>query len=333
MVLETIPQSFIVRRPTLKDAEAVTNLLRVCEIARYGKAETTLEAICVEMQAPGADLEQGCWLILTQSEQPVGFAMMEQREHAKYLTWGDVHPEYFGYGLGRFLLQQAEERARQQISLAPPGARISLQTSMASRNVAKQRLVEELGYTLVRRFLRMYIELNEAPVEPQWAQSISVQCFVPGMERAVYEADEEAFHDHWGHTPMPFSEWEHWALKREGFDPSLWFLAMDGQEIAGLALCQNEGENGGWVHVLGVRRAWRRRGIAQALLQHAFAEFYRRGIKDVYLGVDSQSLTGATRLYERAGMHVVRESYRYEKELRAGRELSTQELEEDAPSS
>ena len=147
------------------------------------------------------------------------------------------------------------------------------------------------------------------------------------MERAVYEADEETFRDHWGFMPGTFEDWSHWTFEREGFDPSLWFLAMDGAEIAGFALCADEKEQGGWVHVLGVRRAWRRRGIGLALLYHAFAEFYRRGIRAVYLGVDAQSLTGATRLYERAGMHVVRQYRSYEKELRAGKELSTQSVE------
>ena len=78
---------------------------------------------------------------------------------------------------------------------------------------------------------------------------------------------------------------------------------------------------------LAIRRQWRRRGIGLAFLYHAFGEFYRREIHNVYLGVDAQSLTGATRLYERAGMHVVRQYNTYEKELRAGRELSTQSVD------
>jgi ribosomal protein S18 acetylase RimI-like enzyme len=106
------------------------------------------------------------------------------------------------------------------------------------------------------------------------------------------------------------------------------FLAMDGDEIAGISLCKSENELGGWVDSLGVRRLWRRKGIGLALLHHTFGEFYRRGISNVSLAVDAQSLTGATRLYERAGMHVVRQYNDYEKELRAGKELSTQSVEE-----
>lgn len=104
---------------------------------------------------------------------------------------------------------------------------------------------------------------------------------------------------------------------------------MDGDEIAGVALCADEKESGGWVHSLGIRRAWRRRGLALTLLQHAFADFVNRGIYKVFLGVDAQSLTGATRLYERAGMRVMLRSIHYEKELRGGRELSVEVFTEE----
>ncbi len=82
----------------------------------------------------------------------------------------------------------------------------------------------------------------------------------------------------------------------------------------------------GYVHTLGVRRPWRRRGIALALLHHSFGEFFNRGKSKVSLHVDAKSLTGATRLYEKAGMHVDRLSHNYEKELRPGKDLSTQSV-------
>ncbi len=104
---------------------------------------------------------------------------------------------------------------------------------------------------------------------------------------------------------------------REGFDPSLWFLAEDGGEIAGLALNrEHEAEKGvGWVSVLGVRKPWRRKGLGRALLLHSFEEFRRRGFHAAALGVDADSLTGANKLYESAGMQVIRRSDVYEQPL------------------
>ena len=114
------------------------------------------------------------------------------------------------------------------------------------------------------------------------------------------------------------------------FDPSLWFLAVDGDEIAGISLCwpkSNDDPQMGWVGTLGVRRPWRKQGLGLALLQHSFAEFHRRGQARVGLGVDASSLTGATRLYERAGMQPIRQFDMYQKVLRPGKDISTQTIE------
>ncbi len=165
------------------------------------------------------------------------------------------------------------------------------------------------------------------PPDPVWPENIELRPYTPDLLRAVYEADEEAFQDHWGHVRLDFETWEHFAVKREGFDPGLWLLAFDGGEIAGYALCSYEQEQGeGWVNELGVRRPWRRKGLGLAFLHHAFGEFYRRGERKVLLNVDSQNLTGATRLYTRAGMRVALQADTYELELRPGIELSIQEL-------
>ncbi len=101
---------------------------------------------------------------------------------------------------------------------------------------------------------------------------------------------------------------------------------MDGEQIAGISLCEHQHGIGDYVGSLGVRRSWRKQGLGQALLLHSFGEFYRRGIKRISLNVDGESLTGATRLYGKVGMHVVRQQYRYEKEMRPGRELGTQSI-------
>jgi mycothiol synthase len=310
----------------MDDAEAVANLTRLCEIELYGEAETTLNDVLTEWQEPTYNLATDAWVVLSPEGEIVGANGVFHRKHVRIHTGADVHPDYRTRGIGTYLLSQAEARAYQLMAEVAPGIRVTLNTGVSSKNIAAQRLLERHGFKQVRTFWRMKIEMNEAPPIPKWAEGITVRTFAPGMERAVFEADEEAFQDHWGHLPGQFEVWKHRTFKREGFDPSLWFLAMDGNEIAGFSLCKDEKEAGGWVHVLGVRRPWRRRGIGLALLHHSFGEFYRRGIRNVYLGVDAQNLTGATRLYKRAGMHVIRQYNSYEKELRAGRELSTQSL-------
>ena len=101
-------------------------------------------------------------------------------------------------------------------------------------------------------------------------------------------------------------EWEQANIDHDDdFDAALWFRAMDGDDVAGAIIGRPrtaEDPQAGWVSDLAVRRPWRRRGIGLALLLHEFGAFYRRGLRGAMLGVDAESPTGATALYERAGM-------------------------------
>jgi mycothiol synthase len=195
----------------------------------------------------------------------------------------------------------------------------SVRTSVFSPDEQGRQLVEQRGYELYRHSFRMGIELDADLAAPEWPDGISVRAFAPGRdEEAVYAAHQESFEDHFEHAHWPYENWRQWAFT-ESFDPTLWWIAEDGGEIAGV--CLGRGEAGaagelGWVNVLGVRRPWRRRGLGRALLLNAFTEFRTRGKRGVGLGVDALNTTGAVRLYEEAGMHVVRQFDQYRKRLR-----------------
>ncbi len=329
MITDTLPRGFVLRRPTMDDLQAALELIQIGEIEREGKPETTAHEMHLWWESPDFSLANDSWIVFSPEGKAVGLANVEHRQHARIFIGGDVHPDYRRRGIGTHLLKLNEQRAQQHLAEAEPDVRVSILSWIDEKNAAAKHLLEQHGYSYIRSHWRMKIELNEAPPTPKWAEGITVQTLAdnPSLFRAVYEADDEAFQDHWGYVSHTFEEWERWMSKRENFDPSLWFLAMDGNEIAGFSLCADEKEQGGWVHILGVRRQWRRKGIGEALLYQSFGEFYKRGIHEVYLGVDASSLTGATRLYKRVGMHVHRQSDTYEKELRAGREISTQSVE------
>ena len=146
----------------------------------------------------------------------------------------------------------------------------------------------------------------------------------------VVRAHKEAFSDHWGFPDTPLEDYiGRWqtVVDDANFDPSCWFLAMDGDELAGFSLCwpvMAESPDMGLVDDLGVRRPWRRRGLGLTLLKHSFRELYQKGKRKVRLGVDSSSLTNATALYQRAGMRVITETAVYRKILRPGVDLHTQ---------
>lgn len=185
-----------------------------------------------------------------------------------------------------------------------------------SRDKVFAQEVKRRGFRLLRHFFRMEIDLGEEPPAPEWPEGISVRTFRPGEERAVYDANNETFADHWDFVPLAFDEWEEILVHFSGFDPTLWFIAEDAEEMAGYSLCRFERRPGiGHVNILGVRSTWRRRGLGHALLLHSFRELRARGRAKADLGVDAENTTGAVRLYERAGMHVARRMDSYERAL------------------
>jgi ribosomal protein S18 acetylase RimI-like enzyme len=100
----------------------------------------------------------------------------------------------------------------------------------------------------------------------------------------------------------PFDEWLPWVTGDPSYDPALVFVAVAGDAVAGVAQCWTEG----FVKDLAVRPAFRGRGLGEALLHAVFAEFARRGVREVRLKVDADNPTGAVRLYERVGMRELR---------------------------
>lgn len=322
---QTLPQGFQMRCPTMDDLKAVHNVIGSSDFAYHGSTDITLEELRTDWLAPTFNLQQDAWLITGPSGQVVGYTSVGQREHARIYSEVLVLPEYAHLGLQDHLLAQVEQWGQGQVPQARADARVAISCFVAQNDEQGVLILQRHGFKEIRRSWNMEIEMNEAPSKPEWPAGISVRTFRPGDERVVFETDEEAFQDHWGHMPGNFENFKHWTVERESFDPSLWFLAYEGDRIAGISLCMHRDELG-WVDTLAVLRPWRRVGLGKALLQHSFGEFYRRGTRNVGLGVDAQNLSGATRLYERVGMHVVRVYINYEKELRAGIELSTQEI-------
>jgi len=295
------------------------------DLAYHGSADITLEELRTDWLAPDFNLQQDAWLIAGAAGQVVGYASVGQREHARIYSEVLVLPEYAHLDLQDHLLAQVEQWAQGQVSQARPDARVALSCFVAQNDEQGVLSLQSRDFKEIRRSWNMEIEINEAPAEPEWPTGITVRTFHSGDERVVFDTDEEAFQDHWGHMPGNFERWKHWTVERETFDPTLWFLAYEGDQIAGISLCTYRDELG-WVDTLGVLRPWRRAGLGKALMLHSFGEFYRRGTRNVGLGVDAQNLTGATRLYERVDMHVARVYINYEKEMRAGIELSTQAI-------
>jgi mycothiol synthase len=318
----------------MADVEAVTDLLNDASQADYGVRESSEQEVRESYNTPGFDLQRDSRLVVDANHNCLGVVEFydTRGEHTRAWVFFRVHPEVKDPAIGDFLMGFADERAPLMVTQGAPDTRAILHTAIAGVNDTDRALLLRHGYTLSRYSLRMQVEFGEQPqAPPAWPAGITVRTAQPGDERAIYEADMEAFADHWGFLASPYEEWLHFAKKVNQFEPDLWFLAVEGDEIAGICLCVSsrpEDQQMAWVDTLGVRRPWRRRGVGEALLRHSFVEFQRRGKRRAALGVDAQSLTGATRLYERVGMSRVRQYEEYEKEVRPGRDLRTLSLDD-----
>lgn len=319
----TLPEGFIIRPPTPDDQPGIVALIVACDIAdELGESSFDGEELVAEWQKPGFDPQTDVWVAVAPDGMIAGYEeLWNQRSHARLLGDGYVHPRCRGLGIGTALLRRLEQRAQEHLALAAPDLKVFIRNGVNAADVSSLELHENEGYQAVRHFYRMLIEMDAPPPASEWPASISLREFRPGLDdRKVFDANEEAFRDHWGFIPWNF---EHWKQRRllgtEKFDASLWFIAYAGDEIAGTALCRMK-EDMGWVDQLAVRRPWRRNGLGMALLNHAFGEFHRRGQPRVGLGADATNPTGATRLYERAGMHPYFRAIAYDKVLREGRE-------------
>jgi mycothiol synthase len=287
------------------DFAALYDLYTSVEQAAYGKAETTAEEIRTWLTAPTVNVETDVRLAF-EGEELVGYVDVDRVDADPPRWWSDVRvrPGRDTAAIVPDLLGWATERASEG----------GIHRVWAPSTLGDMRTAfEQLGFERVRASYRMEIDLaSELP--PATAVGIEIRAAREGEERIAYDVHQQSFQDSWEHTEEPYDEWKHYLVEQESFDRGLWFVAWDRDRPAGVALCRVRA-GVGWIGILGVLREWRRRGIGRALLLRAFHEFKRRGLPRAGLGVDAESLTGANRLYESAGMHVVRQLDFFEKQL------------------
>lgn len=313
----SLPQGFSVRPASLDDLQTVYDLLVLCERAEFDTpdyvADYVIEDLQTQWTVPDYDLEKNTWVITASDGSLVGYADVDALSNRVLINPNScVHPDYTGRGIGSYLLRVAEARAYE---LIPTGS-FQLETLISYKNEAARKLLEQMGFTVVRHMWRMNIKLDAAPATPQLPEGVTVRTLIPGKDERTFHATvNEAFSDLDHFNPMLFEDWEDTFIKRDDFKPDLWHLAMYGDEVAGCVIGFSD-DDLGWIHYVAVRRPWRHRGLGLALLHHAFGDFYRRGIRQVGLNVDSQNVTGATRLYTRAGMYIYHQFDTCEKMLR-----------------
>jgi len=331
-----LPPGYTWRSATLDDAAATAVMFNAWARHVIGVDDLTENSVRVMWTAPQVDLAEDMRLIVAPVGQIAGYGSVWGlfEPYTQVNTFVRIHPDHQRRSIEGALLAWAEEHVRQvTFAKAVRGTRICLTGYRADIDPIGRAAYKQAGFTTVRYMHRMRIDLNGVSPAPVWPDGVTIRSFVPDQdEAAVVQVFQAAFRDHWGYVAPSIEEdlkmLRHWMTDPK-YDPALWLLVMAGERLVGISLnvaCLDEDPEMGWVSTLGVLREYRQRGIARALLLHAFGQFQQRGRKRVGLAVDTQNLTGALRLYESVGMHPYRTTHVFEKELRPGVELSTQTL-------
>ncbi|MHC4764911.1 MAG: GNAT family N-acetyltransferase [Planctomycetota bacterium] len=333
----SLPRPFGARPATMDDLPAAVELHELNEREVIGQTTGFGQRFNIFWTMPDTTVGDDIRVVESPEGDVVGCAhVWVEPPYVQAKILGNVRPDHYDRGIGSYLMQWGEQRAREVTARAPDDARLSLQNWVLAGDKRSVALCRDHGLAVARHLVFMRIDFDGPPAPPVWPEGVEIRPVTLAEHgRAISDADEEIFRDHWGFAPKTEDEaWErfkHWVENDPDFDENLWFVAFCGDEVAGLSLCwpkAEENPDGGYIGILGVRRPWRGKGLGLALLRHSFVEFHRLGRKHAALHADAENITGALRLYTNAGMRIERQTDLFEKELRPGRELATRTLED-----
>ncbi len=241
-----------------------------------------------------------------------------------YIHEGYLLPAWRGKGIGSAMVHHNERRltaiAAGHVDDRPRFFRVTA----AGTATAAIRLLEREGYRPIRYFWDMVRpDLENIPDCPL-PEGLVVRPARPEHYRAIWQANEEAMSDHWGHIPYTEEDYAYWLDGDADFQPELWKVAWDEatDQIAGMVLGYILEDHNtkfdrkrGWTEDICVRRPWRRRGLARALIAESLRELKSRGMTEAALSVDTENPSGALRLYESMGFRAVKHVALYQKPL------------------
>lgn len=302
---ESLSSDIQLRSASTTDLDAILAIRR-----SPGKTDLTVKQLQASWQS--LDMEKQTQVATRPNGDVIGYAELWQHRPDVFIPLVWVRDDEQRHGIGTALLRHMEVQARVLVSEGS----CKLLSQPWQNEIAVRHLLEKVGYVCSSTFQRMELHMVEPPSRPATIPGIEIRSIkLEQDELAVYKADEEAFLDERGKKPRTLEQWRRrFQMHTDHFDPTLWWVAWAGSEIAGTSMNEVDNSAGEVMH-LGVRRPWRKRGLGTTLLQIALHEFYRRNVHIMRLNVDAQSLTNAHLLYKRLGFRTVNAYMNYFREI------------------
>jgi ribosomal protein S18 acetylase RimI-like enzyme len=316
----------IVWRPaTLADLDAIMDCEHAMNAVDHPHYLTNREEVEEEFSHSWVDLERDSAVALDESGAVVawGLVMLGQGQETavRAILTGGVRPSHRGQGLGRQLLAWQEARALGQLATVDKALPGAILVWADERQSDLRSLSARRGFHIARYYLELRRDLTQ-PIEPRELDGYEIVPFDLALAEQVRLARNDSFRDHWGSQPVVEEAWESFVA-RSILRPDLSFLAIapDG-EVAGFVISEvdegdfeSQGFTSAYIDLVGARRAHRGKGIAPALLTRTLEAIAAAGLEKAVLDVDSESLTGATRMYEAIGFEPANRSVELRKEI------------------
>jgi mycothiol synthase len=265
-------------------------------------------------------------LIAEVNDSVVGYSRMywnidETSKLRIYTSFGFIHPDWRRKGIGRAMLHYNQTALVKIAAQHPHDMERWFESFSQDTEIENESLMKKEGYEPVRHSYNMVrLDLENIP-NLLLPEGLEVRPVKPEHHRAIWDAFQEAFHDHWGFVAQTEEDYQSWRENRN-YQPDLWQVAWEGDEVAGMV--QNYidyPENleyhrlRGYTEGICTRRAWRKRGLARALIARSLHLLKEKGMKEAALGVDTQNLSGALKLYESMGFKPVKRWTIYRKKM------------------
>ncbi len=308
----------------VEDVNAYVRLQEAARVADAGDEVTTGEVAHHELTDPNCPVATNTLALALPDGTLAGSIMVHQRlqglESRRIYVWGVTHPDRRGQGIGRALLGWGIARGEEILADQPAHLLRLVEAFKDERLADAVTLHESAGFQPARWYFDMRRDLREPIPAEATPLPVRIEGYEPALAERVRAAHNDAFADHWGSEPLTPELWNRDFVGEPRFSGNLSFVAFDGGEVAGYSInyvaeadWEATGIREGWVGQLGVRRPWRKRGLATALLVRSMRAFRDAGLDAAALGVDAENPTGALGVYERVGFRPFRRSVRLQR--------------------